>query len=112
SGGPGKATNIRIRGEEGFRTLMIFDGMRLSDPSSTQVGPQVENLLTTGVGRVEILRGPQGLSYGADAGGVVNISSRQTSGDGLNVNLDAQTGKFGTRQLAANVGGGNDMADF
>jgi vitamin B12 transporter len=112
SGGPGKATSLRIRGEEGFRTLMIFDGMRLSDPSSTQVGPQVENLLSTGVGRVEVLRGPQGLSYGADAGGVVNISSRQSSGEGINVNIDAQGGKFGTRQLAANVGGGNALGDF
>src|SRR5690606_919898 len=39
TGGAGKSTSLRIRGEEGFRTLLIFDGMRLSDPSGPQVGP-------------------------------------------------------------------------
>jgi vitamin B12 transporter len=111
SGGAGKTTSMRIRGEEGFRTLTIFDGLRLSDPSSTQIGPQLENLMSGGIGRVEILRGPQGLSYGADAGGIVNISSRTLSGTGLQLNLDAQTGEFGTRQVNVNAGGGNAVAD-
>jgi vitamin B12 transporter len=111
NGGAGKSTSVRIRGEEGFRTLTIFDGLRLSDPSSTQVGPQLEHLLSSGIGRVEVLRGPQGLSYGADAGGIVNISSRQGE-PGLQFNLDAQGGKFGTQQYSANAGGGNARADF
>lgn len=111
SGGAGKSTSLRIRGEEGFRTLTIFDGLRLTDPSGPQVGPQLEHLLTSGIGRVEILRGPQGLSYGADAGGVVNISSRR-SDTGLQASLDVQAGAYGTRQLSANVGGSNKRADF
>jgi vitamin B12 transporter len=112
NGGAGKTTALRIRGEEGFRTMTIFDGLRLSDPSSTQVQPQLENLLSSGIGRVEILRGPQGLSYGADAGGIVNISSQQAPGQGLAVNLDAEAGDFGTRQYSGNVGGSNGRADF
>ncbi|HWK54420.1 MAG TPA: TonB-dependent receptor, partial [Hyphomicrobiales bacterium] len=111
TGGAGKATSVRIRGEEGFRTLTIFDGMRLSDPSGTQIGPQMEHLMSSGIGRVEVLRGPQGLSYGADAGGVINISSRQ-SGQGFNGSLDAQAGRFGTEQYSGNVAGANERADF
>ena len=111
NGGAGKTTTMRIRGEEGFRTLTIFDGLRLSDPSAPQVGPQLEHLMSSGIGRVEILRGPQGLSYGADAGGIVNISSRQAA-EALQLNLDAQGGRFGTSQYSVNAGGGNGRADF
>lgn len=110
NGGAGKATTLRIRGEEGFRTLTIFDGLRLADPSGPQVGPQLEHMLSSGVARVEILRGPQGLSYGADAGGVVNITSRQGA-EGLQATLDAQSGKFSTEQFTATVSGATAQLD-
>jgi len=110
-GGAGQTTSLRIRGEEGFRTLTIMDGLRLSDPSAPQVGPILEHLLSSGINRVEILRGPQGLAYGADAGGVLNVSSRSGS-KGLQASVDAQSGKFGTSQISANVGGGNSSMDF
>ncbi len=112
NGGAGKSTALRIRGEEGFRTLTILDGIRLSDPSTTQIGPQLEHILSSGVGRVEILRGPQGLSYGADAGGIVNISSRQPGQEGLTANIDAQSGRFNTQQYSGNLGGNYEKGDF
>jgi len=111
NGGAGTTTSLRIRGEEGFRTQTRFDGLKLADPSGTQVGPQLQHLLSAGIGRVEVLRGPQGLSYGADAGGIINISSMQTE-ESLSANFDAQGGSFGTRQLAANIGGATQKADF
>lgn len=111
AGGAGQVSNLRIRGEEGYRTLTLLDGIKLSDPSATQVQPQIEHLLSSGVERVEILRGPQGLHYGADAGGVVNITTEKNTG-ALDTQIEASTGKFGTRQVAAKVSGGNDRADF
>lgn len=111
TGGAGKASSLRIRGEEGYRTLVLLDGIRLLDPSLTQTGPQFEHMLSSGLSRVEILRGPQGLAYGADAGGVVNISSLPYVGAPA-LSLDWQTGAHGLRQYAGTLGGGTERADF
>ena len=74
-GGYGKAAAVRIRGEEGYRTRIVLDGINIADPSSPQVSPRIEHLLSSGLTRVEILRGPQGLLWGADAGGVILMST-------------------------------------
>lgn len=111
TGGTGQTTALRVRGEEGFRTLVLLDGMRLSDPSNIQVGPRLEHLVSSGVSRVEMLRGPQGLSYGADAGGVLNISTRPT-GMGTRGSVEFQGGRYGSRQLSGNLSGGFDRVDF
>ncbi len=111
AGGAGQVSNLRIRGEEGYRTLTLLDGIKLSDPSATQVQPQLEHLLSSGVERVEILRGPQGLHYGADAGGVVNITTEKNTGP-LDTQIEASSGRFGTQQVAAKLSGGNERADF
>jgi vitamin B12 transporter len=111
NGGSGKATSVRIRGEEGFRTMVLIDGMDIADPSTPQVSPRLEQLLTSGIERIEILRGPQGLMYGADAGGVITLRSA-TPRDGLGGNVAVETGSFGTEQLTARVGGDFDKVDF
>jgi vitamin B12 transporter len=110
NGGIGKATSLRIRGEEGYRTLVLLDGIDISDTSSPQVSPRLEQLLSAGIERVEILRGPQGLGYGADAGGVINIRSRAPSA-GLGGELSAQTGTYGTQQLGLSIGGRSERVE-
>ena len=112
NGGTGATSALRIRGEEGYRTLTLFDGVELSDPSAPQVLSPIEHVLSSGVSRVEILRGPQGLSYGADAGGVIAISSRTTTEPGIFGRVDGQAGSRGTDQLVANVAGGHERVDF
>jgi vitamin B12 transporter len=111
AGGAGSPTSLKIRGEEGYRTLMLLDGIDISDTSSPQIGPRVEQLLSSGIQRVEILRGPQGLLYGADAGGVVNITTLAPQ-EGLGGEVSAEGGRYGTQQFAGNVGGGNETLDF
>ena len=112
TGGAGKPTALRIRGEEGYRTLVMVDGVELADPSGTQVGPTFEHLLTTGdIARVEILRGAQGFIYGADAGGVVNILTRTGEGP-LAGEANFEFGDFGTRKLEGNVSGGSESGDY
>ncbi|MEQ8262866.1 TonB-dependent receptor [Pseudohaliea sp.] len=111
TGGPGKATALRIRGEEGFRTKVLVDGIDITDTSGTQFSPRMEQFLSSGIQRVEILRGPQGLMYGADAGGVINITTL-TPRDGLGGRLAAEAGSFGTREFSGSVGGDLGAVDF
>lgn len=103
NGGAGKATALRIRGEEGFRTQLYIDGIDASDAGGTQIGPRWEHLLSQGVQRVEILRGSQGLMYGGDAGGVVSVSTRRER-DGFEASFSGEAGRYGTRQYGADMG--------
>jgi len=112
-GGYGKAAAVRIRGEEGYRTRIVLDGINIADPSSPQVSPRIEHLVSSGLTRVEILRGPQGLLWGADAGGVILMSTTDAVAEsGVEGHLEAgsddvyqgtRNGVLSTDQLTASV---------
>ncbi len=111
-GGPGKRTSVHIRGEESFRTLFIIDGVKALDASAPQVAPSFDSLLSASdVQRVEVLRGPQGFIYGADAGGVVNVITKRGE-DELGGQLGLEYGEYSTRRLDAALSGGSDAGDY
>lgn len=110
TGGAGKQTSLRIRGEEGYRTLVLIDGVEMSDPTGTQVMSQMEHL-TTGseIERIEILRGPQGLVYGADAGGVVEIFTRNPAA-GTAGQFGVEAGRYDTQRINGFFAAGGEQA--
>jgi vitamin B12 transporter len=111
SGGIGSTTALRVRGEEGYRTLVRIDGVDISDPTSTQVGPQLDHLQSANISRVEILRGSQGLAYGADAGGVINIYSGSPT-EKFSGNVSGEFGRYDTQNMSANMGATNEDFDY
>lgn len=111
SGGLGKQTALRVRGEESFRTLVLVDGVDYSDPTTTQVQTQIEHLQPADIERIEVLRGPQGMMYGADAGGVINIITKKGKGAPQG-SVQVEHGRYGTQKLVGAVRGKVGALDY
>ena len=105
TGGIGAVSGIRVRGQDGFRTRVLIDGIDISDPSSPQIAPRMEHIVAGSLERVEVLRGTQGLLWGADAGGVVSLTSRR-GGEQASIDIAAERGGYGfeTESLVASTG--------
>lgn len=112
NGGAGKASSISVRGEAGFRTQVLIDGINIADPSAPQTVAPLEHTLSAGITRVEALRGPQGLSYGADAGGVIDISTVRADEPGLHGSAQLEAGSYATQNASAGVNFSNDILGF
>ena len=105
NGGPGETTSVRIRGAESDQTVVLIDGVKLNDPSSTGGGFNFADLLVGDISRIEVLRGPQSTLYGSQAiGGVVSIvtADPQTPFGG---DLQLEGGSYGTGYGKAAIGG-------
>jgi iron complex outermembrane recepter protein len=73
--GPGPARPI-VRGMDGDRVLIVQDGLRMGDLSS-QSGDHGVNVNPAAASRIEVVRGPATLLYGANAiGGLVNVITK------------------------------------
>lgn len=100
SGAVGGLTQVRMRGAEANHTLVLFEGIEISDPVN---GDTDFGLLTAlPVGRIEVLRGAASSIHGSDAiGGVVSLSAAREAG----LNAYAEAGSFGTVRGALGYGG-------
>ena len=74
--GPGPARPV-VRGLDGDRVLVVEDGLRMGDLSS-QSGDHGVNVNPASASRIEVVRGPATLLYGANAiGGLVNVITNE-----------------------------------
>ena len=112
NGGVGASTQLRIRGAETDQTVVLIDGVKLNDPSSTGGGYNFANLLAGDVARIEVLRGAQSVLWGSQAiGGVVDIITAEPKAP-LETSVDAEGGGNGTAYVHGGVGGKTDRASW
>ena len=99
----GAQTQVRIRGAEANHSITFIDGIEMNDPASSGEF-RLDTLLSHGVDRIEVLRGPQSALWGSQAiGGVINIVTRQPL-TGSELYGELQGGSLGT--FRGGIGGG------
>lgn len=112
NGGIGSYTNVRIRGAEGEQTQIMYDGVRLNDPSLPSGGFDFGTLMANDIERVEILKGPQSSLYGSDAiGGVINIFSRAPQ-SAFEARAAVEIGSLNSHTLRAGISGKSENLNY
>jgi iron complex outermembrane receptor protein len=97
---------LRIRGFDQTRIAVNVNGVPLNTPESHQVYTIDLGDFATGLGMIQIQRGPGTSLYGSPAvGGVVNLESANLSTAAAG-NLELMGGSFGTYRASLSYGGG------
>jgi vitamin B12 transporter len=105
----GQQTSLFLRGGQSNYTQVLIDGVIVNDPGGAI---DLSNLTTDNIDRIEIVRGPASVLYGANAvTGVIQIFTRKGSGP-LRLNAWARGGTYGTREGDLSTYGGDDKVAY
>lgn len=78
---------IRIRGEQSNRVVILVDGQEMTDQSSYGAPFLID---PSNIERIEVVRGPASVLYGAKAiGGVVNVITKKGAAEPVQLELGA-----------------------
>ena len=103
TGSYGAVTSLFLRGGESDYVKVLLDGVTLNQPGGSF---NLANLTTDDLDRIEIVRGPASVLYGADAmSGVVQLFTRVGAGK-LHGDLAARGGSLGNRDAQGHLAGG------
>jgi vitamin B12 transporter len=110
NGGRGGTASLFVRGGSSNFTKVLLDGVPAND-----IGGAFDfaDLATTGVERVELLRGSNSVLYGTDAlTGVINITTRRGRTRTPEASLSLDAGVLGTSRADASLGGAVARFDY
>jgi len=112
SGGHGTSSAIQLRGMPKRYTTVYIDGVKMSDPSSVSNDFDFNNILTSQVSRVEILKGNQSSVYGSGAiGGTIHVTTKKGE-PGFKKDISYTAGSHGTHNLATSISGGDENTNY
>ena len=95
NGAPSAVTSVFMRGVSSSQTLLLVDGIRVND-ANTSYGSFLGGADLTGLGRLEVVRGPQSTLYGGAAiGGVISLDAAHGRGP-ASVEAELEGGSFAT----------------
>ena len=104
SGGHGTVSGIQLRGLPKRYSTVYIDGVKMSDPSSSDNSFYFSNIMNTSIKNVEILRGSQSSMYGSGAiGGTINIYTKDGDDENLNKFI-ISSGSNDNKKLDVSVG--------
>ena len=93
---PGAAQGLYMRGAGTNSSVILIDGIPISDPSAIDNSVNLSELSFLNIKQIEIIRGAHSVLYGSSAiGGAVNFISAKNSNVGFNTELLSRVGTFG-----------------
>ena len=96
SGGLGQQTSFYVRGSDSGKVIVLLDGMRLNDPSTTNGTALLDNLTTAKIAQIEVIKGATGSIWGSNASaGVINIITKEAQ-NGVHGSLGLTYGSYDT----------------
>ena len=109
SGSWGATTSLFMRGGQSNYTLVLVDGAPVNDPGGFA---EIANLTTDNIDRIEVVRGPGSVLYGADAvSGVIQVFTRRGTTGGFG-SVSYGIGNFHTTGGDFDLGLGKPTASF
>ncbi|MEO8194670.1 MAG: TonB-dependent receptor [Gemmatimonadales bacterium] len=109
NGSVGSVSTLFLRGGESRYTKVLIDGVAVNAPGGFF---DFSHLTTDNIERIEIVRGPSSVLYGADAvSGIVQIFTRQGRGP-ISISADARAGNYGSREATLEVSGAAGPARY
>jgi vitamin B12 transporter len=103
---PGTNESIFMRGANSNQTVILVDGIRISDASTVNNTADLSEISLNDVDRIEIIRGSHSTMYGSGAvGGVISIQTKHGYKKGLNANASVTAGTFGKNTFDRRIDG-------
>ena len=74
----GGMSSVFMRGAAPRNLLVLVDGVRVNDPTSTNGAYNFADITSDNIERIEVIRGAQSVLYGSDAtAGVINVHHQE-----------------------------------
>jgi vitamin B12 transporter len=110
---PGKDKSVFLRGASSKYTLILLDGIPVTDPSGVGGAFDLRLLSIDQIERIEILKGSQSTLYGSDAiAGVINIITKKPGSKNISAAGTVSYGSYNTFKGNAVVNGSTQKVDY